>query len=446
MKKLNVGFITTVSGRWPRELPNERLKAYSAYLKETFPKDNILEFSEIIDSPEKIEEATLSLKSRGADIIIVLYGAFTGDDVTTYIAEELKVPMILWSPREPELNGGRLLSNGLVCLTMNSASVRRLGYTCYTIFGDKEEAYATDKVKEILTTYRTIKRLKGTVFGLFGYRPTAFYNSTFDEALIRKVFGVRMEETDLKVVFDRMETVDAKALEKDLAFINENFQMDELPEEYKENHSKLYLTLKELMAEQNYEVAAIKCWPEMGVLKTTPCAVLGRLADENKVVGCEGDVDVTLASIVQNYLTEAAVFVTDLININEAENYLTFWHCGNGAPSLHHDKAKAKMQDHPLAGQGTAFNTLLKTGEVTVARFCNIGGVYKLFLMTGEAIVAETITPGSTVHVKTKAPVRDVIEYIIEKEVPHHYSVVWSDVAKEMKNMCEVLNIEVLEI
>ena len=57
---------------------------------------------------------------------------------------------------------------------------------------------------------------------------------------------------------------------------------------------KTVSVLKELMKEQKYDYATIKCWPEMGNLHTTPCAVLGRLMDEGVSIGCEGDVDAGL--------------------------------------------------------------------------------------------------------------------------------------------------------
>ena len=443
---LNVGFITTVSGRWPRELPNKRLVEYSAYLKETFKDVNIIDFDVIIDSPEMIKKSATVMQQNAVDIVIMLYGAFTGDDVGTFFAETLKVPMIMWAPYEPELNGGRLLANALVALTMNAASVKRLGYKVYDIYGDKEDSRATDKLKKIINAYSACVKMKGTMLGLFGYRPTAFYNCAFDEALIRKTFGIRIESTDLKVIFDRMDQINMSDVLADNEKMRNEYTVDGIPDEYLVNHSKLYFAMKQIISEMGYDYSAIKCWPEMGNLKTTPCAVLGRLMDDNQPVACEGDVDATLAMIAERAITNKAAFITDLININEDDNYITFWHCGNAAPSLQADKSKTILGDHPLAGQGTAFRTTLKTGDVTIARFCNIQGKYKLFITKGEAIPANLYTPGSMVNVKTKAPVRDVIEYIIANEVPHHYSIIWEDVAEGMKAIADILGIEILEI
>lgn len=445
-KKLNLGFITTVSGRWPRELPNERLAAYGAWLKENLPDINVISFDNIIDSTQRIEDAVETLKRSGVDIVIMLYGAFTGDDVCTSIADNLRVPIILWAPREPELNGGRLLANALVALTMNSASMHRLGHISYPIYGGLESEEARSRVLSLVKAYDTVKQLKQTLLGLFGYRPTAFYNSAFDEGLIRRTFGIRMEETDLKVVFDRMAALGESEVLEDRKKVADTFRMlSTLPDEHYENHSRLYLALKQLCAEQGYDYSAIKCWPEMGNLKTTPCAVLGRLADEGINIGCEGDVDATLALIAQNYITGKPNFITDLIDINEHENYLTFWHCGNAAPSLHNKSYEAVMGNHPLAGQGTAFHTTLKEGPVTISRFCNIGGVYKLLLIHGTARQTNLYTPGCMINVTTNSSVNEIIYGIIEKGVPHHYSIVWEDVADTMLTIAKILGIEVIE-
>ncbi len=451
-EKLNVGFITTVSGRWPRETPNKRLKEYGAWIAENIGcTDNVIAFETCIDSVERIDEAVATLKAQSADLVIMVYGAFTGDDVCTGVADSLRVPMILWAPREPEeqVHGQRLLSNAMVAVTMNAASMHRLGHPCVSIYGGLESEEAKAKVLATVRAHRVVKALKGSTIGLFGYRPTAFYNSAFDEGLIRRTFGIKMEETELKTVYDRMAELDAAAVLADRALVNESFNMpseDLLPDEYRDNHSRLYLALGQLFEEAGYDYGAIKCWPEMGNLKTTPCAVLGRLADAGKCIACEGDIDALLALMVENKLTGKPGFITDMIDLNEEENYFTFWHCGNAAPSVHNPNYDRVMGDHPLAGQGTAFYTTLKEGPVTIARLCNIDGAYKLFIMQGEARSTDLYTPGCMINVTMPKPVKETLYKMLEAGVPHHYSIVWENVEAEMRAVAKLLNIEVLDI
>lgn len=444
---LHVGFITTVSGRWPRELPNDRLRKYGAWLREQdFPHTRVDCFEELVDSPAALEKALAFLREKAVDLVVMVYGAFTGDDVCTVIGEQLRVPVLLWAPYEPPFSrDDRLYANALVAQTMNAASMRRLLLPCHTAYGDYTDPRVAGKVRDLISAYAVKKRLSGMLLGLLGYRPTAFYNSAFDEGLIRRTFGIRMEETDLKTIFDRMESFSKEAVQAEINRVESSFGDISLPEGHLENHARLYLALKEIIGQTGYAYSVIKCWPEMGQLKTTPCAVMGRLADEGMQIGCEGDVDAMLGLIVENLLTGLPGFISDMINVDETENTMTFWHCGNPAPSLFNPAEKPQLRNHPLAGQGTAFWTSLKPGPVTVARFCNIDGAYKLFLLKGEAVETKRSTRGAMVNVRVAKPVREMLDFIFESGVPHHYALVWQDVADQMRTLCGLWNIPVLE-
>ncbi len=446
-KKLNVGFITTLSGRWPRELPQKRLEQYSEYVKNNLPCANIIEYKEIVSSKDNVKECISEFKRAEIDLIIMVYGAFTGDDIPCAFADELKVPMILWAPREESWDReDRLYANGLCSATMNGASLKRIGASYRILFGNYDEERVQSRLDDIVSAYAAVKNIKGLTYGLFGYRPTAFYNCSFDEVTIRRTFGINIEETDLKVVFDMMQELSQDEVNAEINNVQNLWKTDDVPEGYLENHARLYLTLKKLAPMQGYDYAAIKCWPEMGNLKTTPCAVLGRLADAGVHIGCEGDVDAGLASVMQNILTDSATFITDLINIDEKENTVTYWHCGNAAPSLHNEKDAVRMSDHPLAGQGTAFYCSLKTGPVTAARLTNMNGKYIMFILSGEAMPTKRCTRGAMVNVKVKTPVLELVDKIAESGMSHHYSVVWEDVADKLEEIAKILNIEVIKL
>lgn len=446
-QKLHLGFVTTYSGRWPKELPEQRNEEYGAWLEETFPQVDVIRASKIGCTSQALEEIAEEFRKASVDIMVMVYGAFTGDDAASYLTEMTGVPIILWAPYElPFEKNTRLYANALCSMTMNAAALKRLGAVCHTVYGSKEDERAAKKIKSLILAYHTVKAMRHTNLGLLGYRPTAFYNCAFDESLIRRTFGVKIEETDLKVVFDKMDQLPKEAYEADMKKMEKTYNMDTLPDGHLENHSKLYLALKEVMKAQGYDYGVIKCWPEMGNLHTTPCAVLGRLADDGVHIGCEGDVDAELAQIAENYLTGFPTFITDMINIDEENNIMTFWHCGNAAPSLANPKYELLMRNHPLAGQGTAFWGALKPGTVTIARFCNIGGQYKLFLMKGEAVDMDRYTRGIMANVRVERPVREVIEKIMDEGVAHHYSLVWADVADELREVCGLLNIPVIEL
>jgi L-fucose isomerase-like protein len=253
-----------------------------------------------------------------------------------------------------------------------------------------------------------------------------------------------MDECDLKMVFDKMNELPEAPVKEDMALVEQSFCIKNLPEGHLENHSRLFLALKEMMRTLGYEHAVLKCWPEMGSLKTTPCAVLGRIIDDGVIIGCEGDVDAAITAIVEKIISGQSPFITDMINIDENKNTLCFWHCGNASPSQH--SGEVTLSNHPLAGQGTAFYTALKPGKVTIARFAKLAGSYKLFVLKGFAENTECFTKGSMVNVKLEKPVYEVIMRTIELGVPHHYSLVWDDIYDDLGMYARLAGIEVLEV
>ncbi len=447
-RKLNVGFLVTLSGRWPRELPERRLADYGAWMKDNLPACcTLTAFDKVVCTRADMEECAAAFAGAGVDLVIQLYGAFTGDDIACGLADRLGKPMILWAPREEQwVRQDRLYANALCCATMNGAALKRIGAPARILYGNKEEERVQKELFEELTAQALVRAMKGMTFGLFGYRPTAFYNCAFDETVIRRTFGIDMEETDLKVVFDRMAALPWSEVEAEMKRVSDTWDVSALPDGHLENHARLYLVLKELMPEQKYDYAAIKCWPEMGNLHTTPCAVLGRLADEGLSIACEGDVDAGLAGVMQNQLTGTPTFVTDLINLDETENTVTFWHCGNAAPSLHDTRDGVTVCNHPLLGQGTAFWCALKEGPVTAARLTNIDGQYRLFLLSGTGVQTVRNTRGCMVNVKVETPVLELVQKIADSGMAHHYSLVWADVADQMARAAELLHIPVIRL
>ena len=187
MMQLTIGFITTCSGRWPREIPEQRNKEYGDWLEAQMPESKVVRAPELGSGSESVEAAVKEFKRQEVDVIVLVYGAFTGDDVASYLAEMLQKPIILWAPYEvPFEREDRLYSNALCSMTMNAAALRRLGVSCHTVYGSREEDRAAEKVINLLRAYGAVKSLKHTTLGLLGYRPTAFYNCAFDEGLIRR--------------------------------------------------------------------------------------------------------------------------------------------------------------------------------------------------------------------------------------------------------------------
>lgn len=443
---LKVGFITTVSGRWPRELPKQRDEIYSEYLKNTYPDVEVVKYETIAVDNNDIKSATKYFNQNRVDLIVMVMGAFTGDFASTYLAERVGVPIVLWTPFEPPFDGGRLMSNALVASTMNMAAVKRLGHKCYFVYGDHDTKRAQDEIDKIIKAHKCKKSLANISLGLVGYRPTAFYSSAFDETVIRNTFGVIMEETDIAELMELANSIDQEKVDADMAKLQSSVTKTCLPEGHLENHCRLKLGMQRLIDNHAYDAISLKCWPELGNMKCTPCGMISRFSDEDFIIGCENDVDATITMVIQKLMTDDIPFMTDLIKVDEEKNTVLFWHCGQAGRKIMNCNCDIEMNDHPLAGQGVAFEGTLQTGTITIARMTYLDGKYKLFLAKGEALETEKSTKGVMGEVKIDGNAMDMVYQICQEGIPHHYSIIWQDIYNEMKEFCDLLDIEVIEV
>ncbi len=443
--KLSIGLVTTVSGRWPRDIPNERHARYSKWLTETFADVSVVAGDGIAVNQDDVDSAIEKFHRERVDLVIVLIGAFTGDIAATRIAERLNVPVLLWALPEPPFDGGRIISNALVAATMNSAALKRLGFASHFIYGDVDDERVKGEITSLVRVYQADKKLKNTFMGMIGYRPTGFYSSALDETLIRKTFGISMEEMDLVHLFNTAEAIPDEDVKKDMQAFRESIKTFDLPEEYLLNHSRLTLAMKKVISDQGFDAVSLRCWPELGQMKYTPCGVISRLADEGIIVGCEADVSATISMLIEHNFSGTIPFMCDLVNIDEKRNTALFWHCGQAARKLHDGSENTCACDHSLAGQGVVIEGTLKQGKVTVCLVTQIGDKYKMFLAAGEAVPTKKVIKGSMVDVKMNNPVRDMIYRIAAEGIPHHYSIVWDDISQDLKAFANHLNIEIIE-
>jgi L-fucose isomerase-like protein len=438
--KLNVGFFVTVSGRWPREVPLQRKKEFEKFLKSNFQNINVVTADMLVVEHDDTVKTIEKFRIADVDILINVIGAFAGDTAVVTVAEKLNLPVAVWAPEDSPLDGGRLITNCLVAGTMNVAALKKLEMPCSFLFGDLKRNQK--ELETMFKVYLTKKKLNNTFLGLFGYRPTGFYNSIFSEDLIRKQFGVVMEHVDLSHLITAGNKIDQKLIDEDGKKITKDLKVVDLPEGHLANHSRLYQAIKEVIKEKQFDAASLKCWPELGDFHYTPCAVLSRFADEGFVIGCEGDVDATLTMLVHKYLTNDIPFMCDMIRIDEKNNTGLFWHCGQAAQKLRNPKEEVIMTNHSLAGEGCVIEEILKPGPVTVARVTYTPDGYKLFLLEGEAIPTKKNIRGTQVNVKFQVPAINVVKTLTDYGIPHHYSIIWHHVKDEMLELCKILDME----
>ena len=103
------------------------------------------------------------------------------------------------------------------------------------------------------------------VLNLGGSRVPGFYDCEIDELKVLKRFGLRVDRTDIEVVFRRAEKFDDKFLKelRDAIIESPKCGFNNVPDEQIFMTLRLALGILDLSVEKGYVGCAVKSWPEM---------------------------------------------------------------------------------------------------------------------------------------------------------------------------------------
>ena len=115
-------------------------------------------------------------------------------------------------------------------------------------------------------------------------------------------------------------------------------------------------------------------------------------------------------------------------------------------PSLASEQSQITIQKQFRGlDRGASIEFPLKTGRVTIARLGVRQNGYRMFIATGEALPTGMILRGTCSRVKMDAPVSDVLERIATNGIAHHYAIVYGDHREKLLEVCQLLDIEVVQ-
>ena len=172
--------------------------------------------------------------------------------------------------------------------------------------------------------------------------------------------------------------------------------------------------------------------------------MLGLLNDLGVSSACEADTYGALSMYIASQLTGKAAFFGDPVSINEADNSVTFWHCGMAPCSLAREDSGACAGLHCNRKIGPTLEFGCKAEKnVTVFR---VGkrpdGSFRFFIAKGEALDKPQQYFGTSIVVKTQSNVGEIINRAVKEGWEPHFAVAMGDVSAELEAFAGLLNIE----
>ncbi|MBQ8075341.1 MAG: fucose isomerase [Oscillospiraceae bacterium] len=404
--------------------------------------------------PEKmlltLDDLRAYLDGIDPDLIVFQNLTFANAAYMSEVLRRFNCPLLLWTLREPVIDGGRLRLNSLTGAYSAANTLRAFDDRAFSyVFGAPEEEEVHKAVQDCVKAAAVKKAMRGLRLSAIGHTPQGFgFGRALDSELM-SIFGVELEAIEARELIDMAKSYTDEECRE---YLERSFAMtcglQETPEHNRLDHARLYKAYTDYVHSHNIGAVASRCWPDFFTSFGTPvCTVLSLLNDDGVAAACEADIYGALSMWIGMFLSKEPVFFGDPVSLDEGENTITFWHCGAAACGLARKDTGAVIGVHPNRKIGPAMNFGCEAfPEATIFR---IGrepdGSFRFFLAEGEAIDKPRQFIGTSIVVKTDADSRTIVEKSVRDGFEPHYVIIKGRWGGALKALAEQLRFPVYE-
>lgn len=403
-----------------------------------FPKEMLLSI-DLLDA---------FLEECQPDLVILQNITFANAAYASEVLKKLDCPILLWTLREPVIDGGRLRLNSLTGAYSAANAIKAfrkepLNY----IFGSPEEEEVRAKVGATIRAAKLKYDMRHLTVAAVGHTPQGFgFGRALDLEMLEN-FGASLESIEARELIDIAKAYSDEDVKDYLTDAGERMcGLENTPEQNRKDFARLYRAYKEYVKDHHVGALASRCWPDFFTAFGTPvCAVLAMLNDLGVAASCEADTYGALSMYLGMQLTQQATFFGDPVSMDEKENTITFWHCGTAACSLAREDTGAKVDVHCNRKIGPTLDFGCKPcKEVTIFRIGkDSDGDFRFFIAGGEALDKPKQFNGTSLVVKPNADAKTIVYESVEAGWEPHFVVAYGNVAAELEILAGMLNMEV---
>lgn len=405
------------------------------------------------------------IKAADPQRILILQVTFTDAAMTVEISAAFDQPLAVWSIPEPRL-GGRLRLNSFCGLNLASHALSLRGAGFGWLYADPNSDVARD-LAELLAGRREARRLRpgpppdatpegeaiaeslrGKRIARIGEHPTGFDTCAYEPEVLRELSGVETDEIELDGLFSLAKEASAtetKALQGNLAA--EVVALDEVDQDELDRSLRLKLALDQLRSSKSYDAFAIRCWPETfteyGGAVCGPAAMMG---EARVPCACEADVYGALTQLILLEASRSPVFLTDLVDMDVADDTGVVWHCGQAPLSMRDPDQPAEATVHSNRRQPLLFQFPLKPGGVTFLRISQAHGQPHMVLGFGDILKRPMAFTGTSGVVRFSGGTRGALQNIIDGGLEHHMALAYGDHRETLRGVAGAMGLPLLEL
>ncbi|MCD8353706.1 MAG: fucose isomerase [Clostridiales bacterium] len=403
--------------------------------------------------PEKmlltLDDLTAYLDGLSPDLVVLQNITFANAAYASEVLKRFSCPILLWTLREPVIDGGRLRLNSLTGAysAANAIQAFRGDGQFEYVFGGPGEAEVQSELNAAIRAAKVKADLTHLKMASIGHTPQGFGFGRALDAEMMSVFGVTLESIEARELIDVAKGYTADDCAEELAEAKATLTgLDKTPEKNVVDFARLYKAYKAYVKDNGVGAISSRCWPDFFTSFGTPvCTVLSLLNANGTAASCESDAYGALSMYIGSQLSGKATFFGDPVSMDEEEGTVTFWHCGMAACSLARKDTGAAVGVHPNRKIGPTMDFGCQACDhVTIFRVGRKSdGTFRFFLAEGAALDKPKQFCGTSIVVKTDAPAKDVVYGSVKGGWEPHFVVIYDNVANELEKLGHMLQVEV---
>jgi L-fucose isomerase-like protein len=375
-----------------------------------------------LDSAERAAAAGRRLAAEPVDAVVLAACSWFEDYLVLDLLEECHTPLCLWP-----LPG---METGALCGTQQlTCYLKQLGTPFEAVFGPLGAGLSRDRVLAFLRAAALHRRLRRARIGLAGQRVRGMTEVAANEMALKRAIGPRVVTVDLPGLLQRARGADPAAAQAVWTRVQAAAGRVGVSDSAGLAAAAVYVALREFVLQEGLAALAFGCYPDyMGCA----CLAASLLADEGIPVGCEGDVNTTVAQVMLSGLTGQPTHNTDWLE-PLPDGSVVFTHCGSGSYTLAAARTDIALAPVRLANQGVCSLFPARPGPVTLLSLLPVADGYQAALLEGEAIATEMVFPGNPLRVRFAPPVAEIVQWIYERGIGHHWAAGYGHVGPELR-------------
>ena len=337
----------------------------------------------------------------------------------------------------------------------NANTIIRMGLKCQFFIGNRLESEFRDFVTDFgkaAQTRRYLRNMRAAVIS----RMQGMNDILTDDMSYFKIVGPEFMHESVGPIYSEIQEITEEEINKSIARDHEIFDVDpNLPYECHAEATKMYLGFKKFLEHREYDAftAQYSIFEEDGRFKQLPLFAASHLMADGYGYAAEGDVVCATMVAAGNVITDGGANFTEMYTVDFENNTIIFCHAGEGNWKTCRKDMKPKLIYRYLGEGGLDYlPTPIFTpeyGKATLVSLVSLkGDEFRLVVSKGE-ILKKTDMENCEMPYLFFTPdtgVKNCLQSWLETGGTHHQVINLGDCTNRWKMLCDMLDIEYVEV